>query len=82
MTVEIPEELASALNLSGRDAASAALEAIALEAFRERKLTKHQLRLLLGLPSRIALWEFFKEHQIETYTPEDLEHDLSVMKEV
>ena len=74
--------MAAALNLSDRDPASAALEAMALEAFRERKLTGYQLRTLLGIPSRFDLWEFLKERQIETYTVEDLEHDLAVLKTV
>ena len=79
VTVEVPEDLAAALNLTGRDPASAALEAMALEAFRERKLTGYQLRTLLGIPSRFDLWEFLRERQIETYTVEDLEHDLKTV---
>ena len=82
VTVEVPDDLAAALNLGNRDPASAALEAMALEAFRERKLTGYQLRTLLGIPSRFDLWEFLKERQIETYTVEDLEHDLAVLKTV
>ena len=80
VTVEVPDDLAAALNLSERDPAGAALEATALEAFRERKLTGYQLRTLLGIPSRFDLWEFLKERQIDTYTLEDLEHDLAVLK--
>jgi predicted HTH domain antitoxin len=80
VTVEVPDDLAAALNLTRRDPAGAALEAMALEAFRERKLTGYQLRKLLGMPSRFEFWEFLKERQIETYTAEDLEHDLAVMK--
>ena len=82
VTVEVPDDLAAALNLRDRDPASAALEAMALEAFRERKLTGFQLRSLLGISSRFEFWEFLKERQIETYTVEDLEHDLAVLKTV
>ena len=82
VTVEVPDDLAAALNLNDRDPAGAALEAMALEAFRERKLTGYQLRTLLGIPSRFDFWNFLKERQIETYTVEDLEHDLAVMKTV
>lgn len=77
VTVEVPEQLAAALNLTDRDPAGAALEAMALEAFREQKLTGYQLRMLLGIPSRFDLWEFLKERRVETYTVEDLEHDLA-----
>ena len=67
-------------DLKDRDPAGAALEAMALEAFRERKLTGYQLRTLLGIGSRFDLWELLKERRIETYTVEDLEHDLDVLK--
>ena len=55
---------------------------MALEAFRERKLTGYQLRSLLGIPSRYDFWEFLKERRIETYSVEDLERDLAVLKTV
>ena len=80
VAVEVPDDLAAALNLKDRDPAGAALEAMALEAFRERKLTGYQLRTLLGIGSRFDLWELLKERRIETYTVEDLEHDLDVLK--
>jgi hypothetical protein len=79
VTLEVPDDLAAALNLGDRDPAGAALEAMALEAFRERKLTAFQLRKLLGIPSRFDLWKFPKERQVETYTVEELEHDLAVL---
>lgn len=80
VTVEVPDDLAAALNLRGRDPAGAALEAMALEAFRERKLTSYQLRTLLGIPSRFALWEFLKEREVDTYTVHDLEQDITGLK--
>lgn len=76
VTLEVPEDLAAALNLRDRDPTGAALEAMALDAFRERKLTGFQLRTLLGIPSRFDFWEFLKERRIETYSAEDLEHDV------
>ncbi len=82
VTVEVPDDLAAALNLYHRDPPGAALEAMALEAFRERKLTGYQLRTLLGIPSRFDFWDFLKERQIESYSVEDLEHDLATMKTV
>ena len=82
VTVEVPDDLAAALNLTERDPAGAALVAMALEAFRERKLTGYQLRSLLGIPSRYDFWEFLKERRIETYSVEDLERDLAVLKTV
>lgn len=82
ITMEIPEVLAVALNFPDRSPADAALEAMALEAFREHKLTSFELRTVLGIPSRFELWDLLKRRQIETYTAEDLEHDMAVLAEL
>ena len=76
LTLELPDELSAALGASGRDLSRAALEAIALEAYRERKLSTAQLRRLLGLQTRMEVDGFLKEHGVELeYTLEDLERD-------
>jgi hypothetical protein len=80
ITIEIPDELAAALAPPGLDPARAALEALALEAYRERRLSAYQLRTLLGIPSRFDLDGFLKEHKVETYTAEDFEHDLAIIE--
>jgi len=49
LTLELPEELSAFLSASGPGLERAALEAIALEAYRERKLSPGQLRRLAGL---------------------------------
>ena len=77
VTVTVPDHLAAALMLTSRDPAEAALQAIALEAFRERRITAYQLRTLLGIPSRFELDLLLKDRGIETYTAEDFEHDLA-----
>jgi hypothetical protein len=82
ITLEIPDELAVSLSPDGQDPARAALEAIALEAYRERRLTGFQLRSLLGISSRYELDGFLKQHRIEKYTAEDFEHDLATLHEV
>ena len=74
--------MVAALHLMERDPAGAVLEAMALEAFREHRLTSYQLRTLLGIPSRYELWELLRQRQIETYTVEDLEHDVEVMNNI
>ena len=82
VTVEIPDELAATLAPAGRDPARAALEAIGLEAYRERRLTGYQLRMLLGIRSRYELDGFLKEHRVEKYTAEDCEHDLATIRHI
>ncbi len=81
ITLEIPDQLALILAGSGQDLPRAALEAIGLEAYRQRRLSGYQLRTLLGIPSRFELDAFLKEHQVETYTAEDFEHDFATIRE-
>ena len=80
ITLDIPDELAASLAPRGQDPARAALEVLALEAYRERRLTGYQVRTLLGIPSRYEFDGFLKEHQVEKYTVEDFEHDLSTIR--
>ena len=74
--VDLPDELSAVLAASGPDLSRAAFEAIALEAYRERKLTTSQLRRLLGFESHDDLDGFLKAHEVWLeYTWEDLEQD-------
>lgn len=75
-TLELPDELSAALATQGGELSRAALEAIALEAYRERKISTAQLRRTLGYQTRMEVDGFLKEHGVELeYTLEDLEHD-------
>jgi len=82
ITLEVPEELAAILAGSGHDLSRAALEAMGLEAYRQRRLSGYQLRTLLGIPSRFELDAFLKEHKVYDYTIEDFEKDLATIREV
>jgi len=82
ITIEIPDDLAATLSASGQDPARAALEAIALEAYRQQRLSAYQLRTLLGIGSRYELDGFLKERQVYDYTLEDFEQDLSAIREL
>ena len=76
LTLDLPDELSTFLAISGHNLERAALEAIALEAYRERKLTTAQLRRLLGFESRYELDGFLKQHEVWLdYTWQDLEQD-------
>lgn len=75
-TLDLPDELSAVLAPSGQDLPRAAFEAIALEAYRERKVTAAQLRRLLGFESRYELDGFLKRHEVWLeYGWQDLEHD-------
>jgi hypothetical protein len=80
ITLEIPDDLAAPLARPGQDPARAALEALGLEAYRQRRITGYQLRTLLGIPSRYQFDGFLKEHQVEKYTYEDFEKDFATIK--
>ena len=79
--ISIPDEFAAPLIPAGQEPSRAALEALALEAYRERRMTGYQLRTLLGISSRFELAALLKEHKIEKYTIEDFEHDLATIEE-
>jgi predicted HTH domain antitoxin len=76
VTITIPDELLAALGAPGRDLSRAALEALALDAYRTGKLSAAQLKRILGFQTRMQADAFLKEHGIELeYGLEDLERD-------
>ena len=75
-TVELPDELVERLVPEGSDPARLALEDMAVEAYRARRLTEKQLATLLGL-SRYELDGFLKGREVWLeYTMDDLNRDL------
>jgi hypothetical protein len=76
LSLNLPEELSTALGDPERDLGRAAFEAIALEAYREQKLSTAQLRRVLGFETRMEVDGFLKSHGVELeYTAEDLQRD-------
>jgi hypothetical protein len=76
VTISLPDELLAALTAQDKDLSRTALEALALEAYRTRKISAAQLRRLLGFHTRVEVDAFLKDHGIELeYTLEDLERD-------
>ena len=62
--LEIPEDLATRLASDSDGLTRAALEAVALEGVRSRKLTVSQARRLLGIQSRDEMDGFLKAHGV------------------
>ena len=76
ITVEIPDEFAGHLVPQGQEPARRALEDMALEAYREHRLTGAQLRRLLDIPSRYELDGFLKKRGVWLdYTLEDFRRE-------
>ncbi len=82
ITVTLPDDLAAPMLPHGQEPSRAALEALGLEAYRQRRITGYQLRTLLGIPSRYELDGFLKQHEIYDYTIEDFNHDLATIREL
>jgi hypothetical protein len=76
ITISIPDELLDIIAAPGQDLSRTALEALALDAYRRRRLSSIQLRQLLGYETRMELDAFLKTHGVELeYTTDDLERD-------
>ena len=82
ITLELPEDIAQGLESKWKDLPRAALESLALEAYRFRALTAAQLRRLLGFETGIQVDAFLKEHEVHDYTAADFERDRETLREV
>ena len=75
-----PDDLAEPLSAGG-GIERQALEALALEAYRGGRLTKAELRRLLGIGSRYELDGFLKAHDVyDPYTAEDQERERATLQ--
>jgi hypothetical protein len=73
VTVDIPDDVAERLKAAGGDLSRRALEGFALEEYKCGRLTKPELRRLLGFGTRDALDGFLKAHgEFEIYGLDDL----------
>lgn len=63
VTLHIPDDVAQRLVASGGDVSRRALEALALEGYREQTLTLYQVSEMLGL-SRVETEDFLGQHHI------------------
>jgi predicted HTH domain antitoxin len=82
VTLELPEDIAKGLESKWKDLTRAALESLALEAYRSGALTSAQVRRLLGFQTRYELDGFLKEHGVYLdYDIADLERDVANSRE-
>ena len=63
VVLRIPDEVAQRLSAAGGDVSRQALEALALEGYREQTLTLYQISEMLGL-SRIETEDFLGRHNV------------------
>ncbi len=76
VTLQIPDDLADQLSAGGRDLSRRALEALIADEYRQGRLTKPDLRRLLGFETSDQIDGFLKAHDVWfDYTMEDLERE-------
>jgi Uncharacterised protein family (UPF0175) len=75
VTVEIPDHLATHLQMRWPDIPRHVLEYLVLEAYRDDIVTTREVQDLLGLENRFDVYELCKQYHIATYTLEDLQRD-------
>src|SRR5258708_31612579 len=81
LTVHIPDDIATRMRESGGELTRRALEGLALEEFKRGRLSKPEMRRLLGMETRYQLDAFLKEHDVyEGYTLQDLEQQIEGLK--
>ena len=80
ITIELPEDIAVELASKWKDLPRAALESLALEAYRLRALTAAQLRRLLVFETRMQVGAFLKKHEVFDYSAADFEQDRETLR--
>lgn len=74
--LDLPDDIVEQLTEKGQDLSRAALEALAIDAYRMNRITGYQLSQLLEIPSRDELDGFLKRHGVPLeYTIEDFESE-------
>ena len=83
IAIDLPDDIAAALEGRWDNVPRRCLEAIAVEAYRTGALTESQVRRLLGFESRFQVHALFKERQVtRRYTAVDRDDDLSAHREL
>ena len=83
MTIELqlPDDIAKDLSAASSDLSRVALESLALEGYRDGRLSEEQVRRMLGFESRFDVHAFLKRHRTPlNYTLADLEDDSAVAR--
>ena len=84
VTLDIPTTLAERLGIEdAADLPRAALEALALDALRQKRIDESEVGRILGITDRYARDGFLKRHGIEIdYTWEDLERERAAFRQM
>ncbi len=79
VTLEIPDTIAAQIIAAGKNPARVALEALALEGYRNRELSEGAVRRLLGFDTGLEVHDFLANHNVPlNYSFADWQHDKQV----
>lgn len=81
VTLRIPDDVAKRLSADGSDVSRRAIEALALQGYRDQALTLFQVSEMLGL-SRVATEDFLGQHHVplSPIGEADLDREASVFE--
>ena len=83
ITIDIPNEIAKHLTETPDQLQGQLLELLAIEAYRNDRITHFQVGQILKLPSRWAVDEFLKKHHAALhYNEEDLASDRQTLRQL
>ena len=83
VTVHIPDTISARLGMDTAEIPRWLLEKAGLEAYRAREISGYELRLMLGLKSRLEVDAFLKTHGVYLeYTDEDFSHDAETSRQL
>jgi hypothetical protein len=82
ITLELPEDIAQGMESKWKNLPRAALESLALEAYRSHVITAAQLRRLLAFETRMQVDAFLKEHEVYDFTVSDFEQDRETLRQL
>lgn len=79
--LQVPDDIAEKLAKKWTDLPRCALEALAVDAYRERVLTAYEVQRLLGLSSRWKTEELLKRAGADLgYSEQDLQEDAATLR--
>ena len=83
LTIEIPDDIAQRMSERGVDLSRRASEAFALDEFKRARISKAELRRLLGFGTRWQLDGFLNAHEVyEEYTLDDFQQEREALKDL
>jgi len=83
VTIHIPDTISERLGNDPQAIPRWLLEKAGLEAYRSGEISGYELRLMLGITSRLELDAFLKTHGVYlAYTEEDFAHDAETSRQL